>query len=183
MKNRHAIQAYKLQAFQKKGDSPKEGNKKDSKAELLSAKQQGETQQNKQQNKQQGEVYRTGPFSQGNAAGMIGRNGFLKTGFGHKKAAKLLLLLGKEQAAIVLKHLSQDEIEKVTGEIAKIKRIEKAEAEKILEEFGDISGKITANPRGGVETAREMLTSSMGKEKADEILGKIHPYSGDRPFA
>src|SRR6056297_3206922 len=179
MKNRHAIQAYKLQAFQKKGDSPKEGNKKDSKAELLSAKQQGET----QQNKQQGEVYRTGPFSQGNTADIIGPNGFLKTGFGHKKAAKLLLLLGKEQAAVVLKHLSQDEIEKVTGEISKIKRIERPEAEKILEEFGDIAGDLAANPRGGVETAREMLTSSFGEDKANEILGKVHPYSGNRPFA
>src|SRR6056297_549755 len=181
MKNRHAIQAYKLQAFQKKEDSPKEGNKKGLKAESLSEKQQAmqeskDTSRNtgnaagkvsakdsdggsskdydpisnrtSEGKSRQGEIYRTGPFSQGNAAGMIGRNGFLKTGFGHKKAAKLLLLLGKEQAAIVLKHLSQDEIEKVTGEIAKIKRIEKAEAEKILEEFGDISGKITANPRG-----------------------------------
>src|SRR6056297_132872 len=210
MKNRHAIQAYKLQAFQKKEVPPKKGKKKGSKVDPVSDRQQampeskdtsrdtGDAADTKARTdsgggvskdygpvsnrdsegkSQKGEIYHTG------TAGIIGRNGFLKTGFGHKKAAKLLLLLGKEQAAVVLKHLSQDEIEKVTGEIAKIKRIEKAEAEKILEEFGDISGKITANPRGGVETAREMLTSSFGEDKANEILGKVHPYSGNRPFA
>ncbi len=208
MKNRKAIQAYKLQTFNTKEKSEenslKDGSKSNSK---ISAKESAEnSSQNSAENRKArvspddktgdkkgrvetplkegkettaGSIYHTDE----NAAGIVGRKGFLKTGFGHKKAAKLLLLLGKEQAAVVLKHLSQDEIEKVTGEIAKIKRIEKAEAEKILEEFGDISGKIAANPRGGIETAREMLSASLGEEKANKILGKVHPYSGDTPFS
>src|SRR6056297_4044538 len=188
MKNRHAIQAYKLQAFQKKEDPPKKGKKKDSKAGTdsgggVSKDYSPVPNRDPEGKSQKGEIYRDGFSTQDGTAGIIGRNGFLKTGFGHKKAAKLLLLLGKDQAAVVLKHLSQDEIEKVTGEIAKIKRIERPEAEKILEEFGDIAGDLAANPRGGVETAREMLTSSFGEDKANEILGKVHPYSGNRPFA
>ncbi len=203
MKNRHAIKAYKLQAFKTdKSDSKKskEDTQKDKSANNPSAVEDGSgsggnsfhktgaTGKAGESNTGGGAAGAAGGVSNvkntaANTADIIGQNGFLKTGFGHKKAAKLLLLLGKEQASVVLTHLSQEEIEKVTGEIAKIKRIEKPEAEKILEEFGDIAGKIKANPKGGVETAREMLTASMGKEKADEILGKVHPYSGDRPFA
>lgn len=194
MKNRHAIEAYKLQAFQKENEVPKEkdaqkkrkGGQPESDSASVSNGAQGadsprrverpqEPQREAVKKTAKPEIYRTDE--------LVGRNGFLKTGFGHKKAAKLLLLLGKEQAYTVLKHLSQEEIEKVTGEIAKIKRIERPEAEKILAEFGDIAGRIAANPRGGVDTAREILTASLGKEKADAILRKVHPYSGDRPFA
>ncbi|HKK65446.1 MAG TPA: hypothetical protein VJ967_06295, partial [Clostridia bacterium] len=40
MKNRHAIQAYKLQAFQKKEVPPKKGKKKGSKVDPVSDRQQ-----------------------------------------------------------------------------------------------------------------------------------------------
>ena len=202
MKNRHAIQAYKLQAFQKKEADSQNGNSMSGDAqdgETLSkdSRKKSSGQEPTHNESPQNRLHKvSGLKSSSQTPGdggaqpeifhsdeVIGRNGFLKTGFGHKKAAKLLLLLGKEQAATVLKHLSQEEIEKVTGEIAKIKRIERPEAEKILEEFGDITGQIAANPRGGVDTARDMLKASFGKEKADEILKKVHPYSGDRPFA
>lgn len=192
MKNRHAIEAYKLQAFQKQEDDSRKDKAKSEQSQkqppekgsfskvpapnrLHTVSEPRTAPEDRAGESAKPEIYHSDEF--------IGRNGFLKTGFGHKKAAKLLLLLGKEQAATVLKHLSQEEIEKVTGEIAKIKRIERPEAEKILAEFGDITGQIAANPRGGVDTARDMLKASFGKEKAAEILKKVHPYSGDRPFA
>lgn len=109
-------------------------------------------------------------------------SGFFRSGFGPKKAAKLLLLLGKEQAAQVLRHLEQNEIEKITAEIATIKRIEKAEAKKILEEFGSIS-RGAREIRGGTDVAREILYAGVGEEKGKAILRKVSPDEEDRPFS
>jgi flagellar motor switch protein FliG len=120
----------------------------------------------------------------GNTAGRESSpsSGFFRNGFGPKKAAKLLLLLGKEQAAKVLRHLNRDEIEEITAEIAKISRIEKTEARKILEEFGQISRGVRET-RGGKDIARQILVNSVGEEKGNAILRKVSPDKDDRPFA
>jgi flagellar motor switch protein FliG len=110
------------------------------------------------------------------------QSGFFRTGFGPKKAAKLLLLLGQDKAAQVLRHLTSEEIEQITAEIAKIKRIQREEAKKILEEFGSIT-RAEREIRGGKEIARQILTASMGEEKGNAILRKVSPDAEDHPFS
>jgi flagellar motor switch protein FliG len=111
--------------------------------------------------------------------------GFLKTGTEgnpFRKAAKLLLLLGKDQAAAILSHFEQVEIEKITLEIAGIKRIEKEEAKLLLESFGKAaSGAVAVS--GGVNVAKAMLNRAFGAEKGAKILGKVVPFGGEKPFA
>ena len=53
-----------------------------------------------------------------------------------RKAAKFLMLIGRDEAGKVLRHFTEPEIEAITREIAGIRRIEAAEAEKLLAEFG-----------------------------------------------
>lgn len=111
--------------------------------------------------------------------------GFLKTGTSgspYRRAAKLLLLLGKEQASAILGHLQQEEIEKITLEIAGIKRIEKEEARHLLEEFGKAAGEAAA-VKGGVDVARAMLSRAFGEERGTQILGKVVPFGGEKPFS
>ena len=158
MKHKHAIEAYKLQALkgtkqgqgaEKKQPEENEGGKPDKTADKSAAgsgSRSGQT--------SEGRIFRGSTINS-----IINEGGLLRTGFGHKRAAKLLLLLGKEQASQVLRHLLPDEIEKVTAEIAGIKRIEKSEAEKILEEFGALAGEIAATPHGGIEVARDTQES------------------------
>ena len=55
---------------------------------------------------------------------------------GYTKAARFLMLLGKEEAARVMKHLDEQEVAGITKEIAQVDKIESTEATKILEEFG-----------------------------------------------
>ena len=111
--------------------------------------------------------------------------GFLKVGGagGYRKAAKFLLLLGKREASGVLKHFSDVEIEEITKEIASIKQINKEEAIKILNEFGASSGHRSASSTGGIEVARNMLTSAFGDEKGSDIFKKVIPFNGEKPFA
>ncbi len=100
---------------------------------------------------------------------------------GYRKSAKFLLLIGKDEAAKVLKHLTEDEVEGVFKEMAGITRIEREEAEQIIKEFGLIKKKIEMFP-GGAETARDILETAFGKEKANDIFKKALPLEGLKPF-
>lgn len=98
-----------------------------------------------------------------------------------EKAAKFLLLLGKDQAATIMKHLGVEEIEQLSHEIARIKKIDTEEANKILAEFGIIKEK-GASIQGGTEVAKEMLHNAFGPEKAENVLKKAVPFQGNKPF-
>lgn len=204
MKHKHAIEAYKLQALKgtKKGQGAektppedKQGGKPGETAGTAASGNRPNTGSESRPETDAGaRSIAAGESRSGQAAegrifrgstinSIINEGGLLRTGFGHKRAAKLLLLLGKEQASQVLRHLLPDEIEKVTAEIAGIKRIEKSEAEKILEEFGALAGEIAATPHGGIEVARDILLTTFGAQKSEEILRKISPYAARRPFS
>ncbi len=96
---------------------------------------------------------------------------------GIKKAAKLLLALGTEQAAAVLREMDDPSIEKLIAEIAVIKKISAEEKKSILEEFhsGLMKGSVLDQPvSGGPDAVREMLTKGLGQHKADELLSRVH---------
>ena len=57
------------------------------------------------------------------------------TGVGVRKAAVLLIQMGRERAAAVLSHLTDTEVEAISGEIARLQTIDTAETE---EEAGRI---------------------------------------------
>ena len=101
---------------------------------------------------------------------------------GYRKAARFLMLLGKDEAARVLRHLTPEEVAGVTMEIAKTQKIEQSEASKILEEFGYIRETKDLIASGGIEKAEEMLVNSLGREKADEILARVRKEMAPPPF-
>ena len=53
----------------------------------------------------------------------------------YRRVAKFLLLIGEDEAAKILPHLSEKQIEKIIPEIASIRSVDKDEAAVILEEF------------------------------------------------
>jgi flagellar motor switch protein FliG len=101
---------------------------------------------------------------------------------GYRKAAQFLMLLGKDEAARVLRHMSVEEVEGITLEIARTQHIEEKEASKILEEFGYIRETKDLIANGGIEKAQEMLLAAVGKEKADEILQRVRKDMAPPPF-
>ena len=102
---------------------------------------------------------------------------------GYKKAAKFLLLIGKEEASKVLGHLSEEEVEGVTAQIARIDEIDRREAEKILEEFGCLVKSKNLVMKGGLEEARKMLISAFGEEKGLAAYDKLRLKTSYRPFS
>jgi flagellar motor switch protein FliG len=101
---------------------------------------------------------------------------------GYRKAAQFLMLLGKDEAARVLRHMSGEEVEGITLEIARTQHIEEKEASKILEEFGYIRETKDLIASGGIEKAEEMLVASVGREKADAILERVRKDMAPPPF-
>jgi flagellar motor switch protein FliG len=102
---------------------------------------------------------------------------------GYRKAAKFLMLLGKEEAARVLRHLDPQEVEGITREIARTQKIEAGEAAQVLEEFGYVRQTKDLIASGGIAKAEEMLVSSLGREKADEILERVKKEMAPPPFS
>ncbi len=102
---------------------------------------------------------------------------------GYRKAAKFLLLLGKKEAARVLSHFSEEEIQIITKEIASIKKISKEESQVLLQEFGYLKPKKPHASGGGIEAAREMLVNAFGEERGQKVLDKVLPFGGEKPFA
>lgn len=98
----------------------------------------------------------------------------------YRRVAKFLLIIGEEEAAKVLPHLSEQQIEKIVPEIAAIRSVDKYEAEAILSEFKGLLNESRKN--GGIDTAREMLEKAYGKEKAQRMISKAVPLEGKIPF-
>ena len=101
---------------------------------------------------------------------------------GSRRAAALLLMVGKERAADILKHLSPEEVEAIVHQIADLRELGKEEADRILSEFHEDS--ITGRDlRGGAETARKMLLNAFGENEGEKLFRKILPFGGKPPFA
>jgi len=101
---------------------------------------------------------------------------------GYSKAARFLMLLGKEEAAKVLRHLNEAEVAGITGEIAQVTRIESAEAAKILEEFGYLLKTKDLIARGGTEMAEDILKKAFSPEKAQGMIEKLKHRTAPHPF-
>lgn len=98
----------------------------------------------------------------------------------YRRVAKFLLLIGEDEAAKILPHLSEKQIEKIIPEIASIRSVSKEEASVILAEFQSLLE--NARQSGGVETAREMLVKAYGEKRANEMMQKAVQFEGKKPF-
>jgi len=100
------------------------------------------------------------------------RTGFLKLTedkADYSKIAKFLLLLGKDEAVKVVKHLSPAEVDKISKEISHTKRVDRVEAEELLKEFGFDREKKAVRVRGGAEAAAEIRPEHSEKTSRNDF--------------
>ena len=101
---------------------------------------------------------------------------------GRQKTAILLISLGSEISAQILKHLDEDEIEDVTLEIANMRRVNPEVKEAVLEEFYELCLAQNYLAIGGIDYAKEMLEKALGPAKASGIIDKLISSLQIRPF-
>jgi flagellar motor switch protein FliG len=92
---------------------------------------------------------------------------------GLENAAILLMSLGEEDAAEVLKHLSPKEVQGVGETIARMKSIPRERVDNVLEMFSTVAGD-NVTPVGNTDAyVRSVLKKALGDDKANSLLDRI----------
>jgi flagellar motor switch protein FliG len=112
----------------------------------------------------------------------LARKDFSHTLTGKQKAAILLISLGPEVSASVYKHLSEEEIEKLTLEISGVRKVEANKKDEIIEEFHHIAMAQDFISQGGIAYAKQVLEKALGEEKATSIIQRLTSSLQVRPF-
>ena len=92
---------------------------------------------------------------------------------GTQRAAALLILLGVDAASKVLPLLSDDEVERVSVEIARFRSIPSDIVDDLLLDFRDTALARDYVAQGGIPYAREVLESSLGPERAEDVMMRV----------
>jgi flagellar motor switch protein FliG len=92
---------------------------------------------------------------------------------GLRKAAVLLVMLGEQASADILQQLSEDDVQNVSREVARLTAISADHAERVLEEFNQLVQAGDYVARGGVDFARKLLLRAFAPETARRLLDKL----------
>jgi flagellar motor switch protein FliG len=101
---------------------------------------------------------------------------------GLRKAAILLVQMGRDEAAKVLSHMKESEVEEITAEIVRLGSVETDIADEVLEEFHDMATAHKYAGQGGMDFAKDVLEASLGRDRAYEIVGRLNTAFMDVPF-
>lgn len=101
---------------------------------------------------------------------------------GKEKAAILLISLGPEKSAEIFKHLSEEEIEELTLQIANMRMVSSEEKQQVIEDFYQIALAQEYISEGGINYAKEVLERAVGPDKAVDIINKLTSSLHVRPF-
>jgi len=92
---------------------------------------------------------------------------------GTERAAILLLTLGEQEAAQVLKHMGAKEVQRIGAAMAKLTNVSKGEVHTIITEFSSSVESQTSVGVGAEDFLRKVLVDALGQDKATSIIDRI----------
>ena len=92
---------------------------------------------------------------------------------GIRKAAILMIILGDQASAEILRQMDEDEVQMIGQEVARITAISNDQAEGVLEEFYQMSMAHEYVLKGGIDYAKKMLMSAFGPEHARRLVDRL----------
>jgi flagellar motor switch protein FliG len=92
---------------------------------------------------------------------------------GTERAAILLLTLGEQEAAQVLKHMGAKEVQRIGAAMAKLANISKEEVYTVITDFASSVESQTSVGVGAEDFLRKVLVDALGQEKASSIIDRI----------
>ena len=101
---------------------------------------------------------------------------------GTQKSAILMMLLGEEEAAEILKNLSPREVQHLGGAMYAVRNTDQQAVNAVLDEFLSIIKKQTSLGLGAGNYIRNILNRALGEDKAQSVLSRITPASSERPI-
>jgi flagellar motor switch protein FliG len=102
---------------------------------------------------------------------------------GRKKAAVLFISLGPELSSSIMKQLPEEEIERISFEIANMDVVDSKTQAEVITEFLELHQAQYYLLKGGVEYAKQVLEKTVGPAKANDYLRKLSMASKKQPFS
>src|SRR3954463_13623539 len=101
---------------------------------------------------------------------------------GIEKAAVLLVAIGEERAGEIFRYLGESEVEALSLQIAKSRKVSNEVCRDVLGEAVETVLAEEYIAEGGVEYARSILEPSLGANRAEEVIGRLAATIERRPF-
>jgi flagellar motor switch protein FliG len=92
---------------------------------------------------------------------------------GIRKAATLVIILGDQVSAELLRQFDEEEVQAIGREVARMSSITAEQAEAVLEEFHQMIVARDYVLKGGVDYARKVLINAFGPEHAKKLLDRL----------
>jgi flagellar motor switch protein FliG len=92
---------------------------------------------------------------------------------GARKAAILLITLGSEISSTIMRHLDEEEIQRIGREMARAHAIPAEQSEQVLDEFYNMQLAHEYVLKGGVDYARRVLIEAFGPEQGQRIIERM----------
>jgi len=93
---------------------------------------------------------------------------------GTERAAILLLTLGEQEAAQVLKHMGAREVQKVGAAMTQLLNVSREEVTEVLSSFTTVVENQTSVGVGVDEFLRKVLVDALGEDKAASVIDRIN---------
>jgi flagellar motor switch protein FliG len=93
---------------------------------------------------------------------------------GTERAAILLLTLGEQEAAQVLKHMGAKEVQRIGTAMSKLANVSREEVNTVITQFSQSVESETSVGVGTVEFLRKVLVDALGQDKAASIIDRIN---------
>src|SRR5438105_6669788 len=100
---------------------------------------------------------------------------------GARKAAVLIVTLGGDLAAQLLRTLRDDQVEAITREIVAMDHLPEEERDAVLEQC-NAAAHTAGTGWAGAEFAKDILARSLGTKKAQDVLARVGPAAKARAF-
>lgn len=100
-----------------------------------------------------------------------------------QKAAAVVVLLGVDKASEIYKYLSEEDLEKLTLEVAKLEHLPADTMEAILDDFYKLCLTQKVVTDGGMEYARTVLEKAFGSQAAASLIEKVAKSLKTRAFS
>ncbi len=99
---------------------------------------------------------------------------------GVQRAAVLLMAMGSENAAEVLKHLNPKEVQSLGAAMASMENINRTTMSGVMDEFiAEVSNQTSVGV-GQEDYIREMMVNALGQDKANSMIDRILLGSGNK---
>lgn len=98
-----------------------------------------------------------------------------------KRSAILMVLLGEQASAEILRELSDEDVRRLSQEVAKVRRIPPDLAETVIEEFYQMSMARQYVRQGGLDYAKAVLVKAFGPDAAKRWLDLLMKSAVSQP--